>query len=94
MSKGDQVKLLNEPETQPAQPQPPLFPRTNLQFGPLGAGFVIQIQLADDIAIIKGFDGNAENQICDILIQRRKELKQQQLDQLAVIKRVNASKNN
>jgi len=90
--RGDHIKLLNEPETLQDAPQPP-FPHTNLQFGPLGGGFAVQIQLADDIAIVKAFDGNAESQICDILIKRRQEFRQRQSEQLAVIKHVNASKN-
>lgn len=91
--KSDHLKPLIEPAAPEEQPQQ-LFPRTNLQFGPLGGGFAVRIQLADDIAIVKAFDGQAENQICNILLQRRKALKQQQVEQLAVIKHVNASKNN
>ena len=91
--RSDHIKLLNEPETPQEQPQPAPFPHTNLQFGPLGGGFAVQIQLADDIAIVKAFDGNAESQICDILIKRRQEFRQRQSEQLAVIKHVNASKN-
>jgi hypothetical protein len=88
MSRGDHIKLLNEPETPPEQPQTAPFPHTDLRFGPLGGGFAVQIQLADDIAILKAFNGEAENQICDILIQRRKAFKQQQTEQLAVIKHI------
>lgn len=91
--KSDHLKPL-EPVAPTDTPQPAPFPHTNLQFGPLGGGFAVQIQLADDIAIVKAFDGQAEDQICNILLQRRKALKQQQVEQLAVIKHVNASKNN
>lgn len=81
---NEKQKLLGAPDDQLAQPPP--FPRTNLQFGPIGTGFAVQIQLADDIVIVKAFSAEAEEQICNILIQRRKELKQRQLEQLAVMK--------
>lgn len=87
------IKLVGTPEETPAQPQPQTYPRTNLQFGPLGAGFVVQIQLADDIAIVKAFNGEAEEQITDILIKRRKEVRDIQRKELEVIRHVNTHKN-
>ncbi len=74
MSRGDNVKLLNEPEEAPQQLA---YPRTNIQFGPLGTWFAVHIQLADDIAIVKMFDARAEEELCNHLLQRRKELRQQ-----------------
>lgn len=91
--KSDHLKPLVEPASPAETPQPAPFPHTNLQFGPLGGGFAVQIQLADDIAIMKAFDGKAEDQICDILLKRRKALKQQQSEQLAVIRHINTHKN-
>lgn len=94
MSRGDHIKLLNEPEAPPEQPQQQQpFPRTNVQFGPLGAGFVVQIQLADDIAIVKAFNGEAEEQIANILIQRHKEVRERQRNELAVLRHVNTHRN-
>lgn len=86
MSRGDHIKLLNEPG-QPAQQ--PTYPHTNVQFGPVGAGFAIQILLADDIAITKAFTGQAEDELCNLLIQRRKQAK----EQLAAIQHINNTKN-
>lgn len=81
----DKLKLVGEPET---SPQPPTFPHTNIQFGPIGGGFAIQILLADDIAITKAFNAQAEDEICNILIQRRKQVK----EQLAAIQHIEKSK--
>jgi hypothetical protein len=49
----------------------------------------MQIMLANDIVIVKSFDGQAEEQICDLLIKRRKERKEQQANELAVIRHLN-----
>lgn len=84
MSRGDHIKLIGEPE----QPEQLPFPRTNLQFGPLGSGFAVQILLADDIAITKAFSGQAEDELCNILIERRKQAR----EQLAAIQNIAKSK--
>lgn len=52
-------------------------------------GFAIQILLADDIAITKAFTGQAEDELCNLLIQRRKQMK----EQLAAIQHINNTKN-
>lgn len=85
MSRGDHIKLLNEPEPAPQ----PTYPRTNIQLGPVGGGFAIQILLADDIAITKAFTGQAEDELCNLLIQRRKQMR----EQLAAIAHINNTKN-
>lgn len=73
MSRGDHIKILDEPE----QPQQPTFPHTNLQFGPLGGGFAVNLMLADDIVITKVFNGQAEAELCELLLQRRKQMREQ-----------------
>ena len=80
-------------EEKPAENAQPLpFPRTHVQFGPLGAGFQLQILLSNDLAIIKSFDAQAEGQIGDLLLQRRKEVKELQRKELQVIRHVNTHK--
>lgn len=91
MSRGEHIKPLNAPEPPEQQPLP--FPRTNLQFGPPGSGFAVQLLLADDIAITKAFSAQAEEEICNILIQRRKERKEQERLALATIQHINQTKN-
>lgn len=86
MSRGDHIKLLNEEQQATLQPS---YPHTNIQFGPLGGGFAIQILLADDIAITKAFNGQAEEELCNLLIQRRKQAK----EQLAMVQHINNTKN-
>lgn len=73
MSRGDHIKLIGEQEP----PQQPTYPHTNIQFGALGGGFAIQILLADDVAITKAFNGQAEANLCDLLLERRKQAKEQ-----------------
>ena len=72
----DKLKLVGVPET-PEEPQKPTYPHTNIQFGPLGSGFAINIVYANDIVTTKVFDGQAEAQLCDMLMQRRREARQQ-----------------
>jgi hypothetical protein len=81
----DKLKLIG---AEPEAPPPPTYPRTNLQFGPIGSGFAIQILLADDIAITKAFTAQAEDDITDLLIKRRKEVKQQ----LEMVRNIERSK--
>lgn len=71
MSRGDHINIPGEPE----QPQQPTYPRTNIQFTPVG--FAIQIWFADDILFAKIFDAQAEAQLCDMLIERRKQARLQ-----------------
>lgn len=85
MSRGDHIKLIGEQEPPPQ----PTYPHTNIQFGAPGGGFAIQILLADDIAITKAFSGQAEEELCNLLIQRRKQVK----EQLAIIQQINQTKN-
>jgi hypothetical protein len=84
---NNNIKLVGVPE--PEAPPQPTYPRTNLQFGPIGGGFAIQILLADDIAITKAFTAQAEDDITDLLIKRRKEVKQQ----LEMVRNIERSKN-
>lgn len=88
----DKLKLIGAPEEAPTAAQPQ-FPHTNLQFAPIGGGFAVQILLAPDISITKAFDGEAEEQITDILIKRRKDRKAAEANSLALVRRVNASRN-
>lgn len=72
MSRGDHIKLLNELDPEPVHPQ---FPRTNIQFTPVG--FAVQVWFADDILFAKVFDAQAEAHLCDMLIERRKQARLQ-----------------
>jgi hypothetical protein len=79
-------------EEQPAGEALP-FPRTHFQFGPLDGGFAINVMLTNDLIITKVVDAQAEEQICDIMIQRRKERRERQRNELAVIRNIRQSKN-
>lgn len=71
MTRGDHIKLVGEPE----QPSTSTFPQTNIQFTPVG--FAVQVWFADDILFAKVFDAQAEAQLCDMLVERRKQARLQ-----------------
>ena len=76
--------------TQAPQQPPSQFPALGFNITPTGA--VLSIVLGQNVSINQAIDADAMNQMCRLWLQSRKDLKQRQDTELAVIQHVRKTK--